>query len=74
MPLYLPVTFLKGKLLSEVLLEANIIDSIGEFKRLVKEGAVTVNEEQKVESFGFSVDQNITVKVGKKRFLKVVLG
>ena len=74
MPLYLPVTFLKGKLLSEVLLEANIIDSIGEFKRLVKEGAVTVNEEQKVESFGFIVDQNITVKVGKKRFLKVVLG
>jgi len=74
LPLYLPVTFLKGKLLSEVLLEANIIDSIGEFKRLVKEGAVTVNEEQKVESFGFIVDQNITVKVGKKRFLKVVLG
>jgi tyrosyl-tRNA synthetase len=55
-------------------LEANIIDSIGEFKRLVKEGAVTVNEEQKVESFGFVVDQNLTVKVGKKRFLKVVLG
>jgi len=68
------VKVVKGKLLSEVLLEANIIDSIGEFKRLVKEGAVTVNEEQKVESFGFVVDQNLTVKVGKKRFLKVVLG
>ena len=66
------VKVVKGKLLSEVLLEANIIDSIGEFKRLVKEGAVTVNEEQRVESFGFVVDQNLTVKVGKKRFLKVV--
>ena len=66
------VKVIKGKLLSEVLLEAGTIDSIGEFKRLVKEGAVTINEDQKVESFGMIVDQNLTVKVGKKRFLKIV--
>ncbi len=59
------------KLLSEILLEAGIIDSIGEFKRLVKENAVTINEDQKVESFNFIVEKNITVKVGKKRFLKI---
>lgn len=68
------VKVVSGKLLSEVLLEAGVVESIGEFKRLVKEGAVTINEEQKVESFGMVVDQNLTVKVGKKRFLKIGCG
>lgn len=69
----LTVSVLKGELFSKVLLDNHMIESIGEFKRLVKEGAITINEDQKVESFGMVVDKSMTVKVGKKRFLKIVV-
>ena len=65
------VTF--GELLSKVLLDQKIVDSTGEFKRLVKEGAVMINEEEKVQSFSMPVDRDISVKVGKKRFLKIIV-
>jgi len=60
-----------GELLSKVALENNLVGSIGEFKRLIQEGAVTVNEDQKVESFNMVVENDLVVKIGKKRFLKI---
>lgn len=60
-----------GELLSKISLENNLVGSVGEFKRLVQEGAVTVNEDQKVESFNMVVESDIVVKIGKKRFLKI---
>lgn len=60
-----------GELLSKVLLDNKLVESIGEFKRLVQSGSVTINENQKVESFSIVVDQDIVVKIGKKRFLKI---
>ncbi|MEI8061831.1 MAG: tyrosine--tRNA ligase [bacterium] len=65
------VSVVSGELLSKILFENNLIDSVGEFKRLVKEGAVNINENQKVDSFSITIDQDVTVKVGKKRFLKI---
>lgn len=60
-----------GELLSKVVLDKGLVDSIGEFKRLIKEGAVTLNEDEKLESFTMVIDRNLTVKIGKKRFLKI---
>lgn len=59
-----------GSLLSKELLDNKIIESIGEYKRLVKEGAVSVVGGEKISDFNFVIDSNLTVKVGKRRFAK----
>ncbi len=60
-----------GTLLSKALLDAAVIESIGEFKRLVKEGGVSVVGGEKVSDFNFEVNEEIVVKVGKRRFIKL---
>lgn len=54
---------------SDVLLENKIVESKGELKRLIKEGAVKFND-QKIE-IDHKITESGTFKVGKKRFLKV---
>ena len=60
-----------GELLSKVVLDKGLVESIGEFKRLIKEGAVTLNEDERLESFSMIIDRDLVVKIGKKRFLKI---
>lgn len=62
-----------GELLSKIVLEKGLVESIGEFKRLIMEGAVTLNKDEKLESFSMIVDRDLVVKIGKKRFLKIVV-
>lgn len=60
-----------GTLLSKALLDAGVVESIGEFKRLVKEGGVSIVGGEKVSDFNFEVNEEIVVKVGKRRFIKL---
>lgn len=64
---------LKGTVLSKALLDAKIIESIGEFKRLVKEGAISTTEDKKITDFNETIEEEITLRVGKRRFIKFIL-
>ncbi len=57
----------------DLLRENDLCKSGGEARRLVKQGAVKIDDEQmKDDSFNLKIDGEIIVKCGKRRFLKIV--
>ena len=63
-----------GRLLSEVLVEAKVVDSKGEFRRLVTEGAVSdAVSGEKIKDANYKVEKEIVLRVGKKRFIKILI-
>ena len=65
------VTVKRGELLVDILLKQNVVKSKSELRRLVEEGAVTIWPEQKVTDLNFPITAEVTLKVGKKKFLKL---
>ena len=66
------ITVPKGTNLGKILLDNKFIKSNSEWRRLISENAVSNAETgDKIGSFDFSVGSNITIKVGKRRFLKI---
>ncbi len=64
----------KGSGLGKILLDRKIVKSNTEWRRLVSEGAVSNGEtEEKIAKFDFAVNGDIVVKVGKRRFLKIMI-
>lgn len=64
----------KGQKLMDVLVENNILSSKSDFRRLVSEGAITnLENNQKIEDPNFILESSLKLKVGKKKFIKVVL-
>lgn len=62
----------KGALISEILVKEGILKSKTEFRRLVEEGAVhNLDTGEKIENLHATVEAPITLKVGKRRFLKI---
>ncbi len=57
--------------LSLVLLNEKLVKSIGEFKRLVGEGAISTGDDKKIEDFNYKVEYPMIVKVGKRRFVDI---
>lgn len=66
-----------GKLLSEVLVENTILESKGEFRRLTDEGGVKIISEdlseEKITDFQYKLLGTIILKIGKKKFVKVII-
>lgn len=66
-----------GKLLSEVLVENSILESKTEFRRLTDEGGVKIISkdlsEEKITDFQYKLSETIIIKVGKKKFVKVII-
>ncbi len=60
----------KGVLLGDILVENKIVVSKSEFRRLVKSGAVDVDGKAIVD-IHFSIEKPVTVKIGKRRFVKI---
>jgi len=61
-----------GTKLVDVLLAEKIVESKSEWRRLVEEGAVSNAEtEESIKSVDQTVDKNIILKVGKRRFIKI---
>lgn len=60
-----------GTPLGIILQNEKIVASAGEFKRLVKEGAVNTTEGEEIKDFNYLVSKPIVVKVGKRRFLDI---
>ena len=64
----------KGTGLGKILLDNKIVKSNTEWRTLISEGAVSNAETaEKISSFDFLVNDDITVKVGKRRFLKIII-
>ncbi len=60
-----------GTPLGLILQNEKMVASAGEFKRLVKEGAVNTTEGEEITDFNYVVSKPIIVKVGKRRFLDI---
>ncbi len=60
--------------LSAVLIQAGIVSSKSDFRRLIEEGAVSnVITGEKITGQHYRIEKPITLKVGKKRFVKIVI-
>ncbi len=55
----------------DILVQSKTCASGGEARRMIKQNAVSINGE-KVKDIFAEVDKEVTIKVGKRRFLKVV--
>jgi len=63
-----------GEKLIDVLLNAKIVPSKTEFRRLIKEGAITVIEtSEKIDTPDFVVQKSMNIRVGKRRFVKLIV-
>ena len=59
--------------LPKLLVEANLTKSTSEARRLIKQQAVTLDGEKILDSeFSVQPDQDVLIKVGKRRFVKVL--
>lgn len=61
-----------GELLGDVLLMNQIVASKTEFRRLVQEGAISnADTEERITDPTFVMQESLTVRVGKRRFLQI---
>jgi len=64
-----------GELLSEVLVKNKILASKGEWHRLVEGGgAHDLEKNSTITDQNIKITENLTLKIGKKRFVKVLAG
>ena len=70
----LEVTTSAGNLLSEVILKNNLVESKSEWRRLVEQGSVTnMESKEKVSDPNYKIEKTATYKIGKKRFVKIIV-
>ncbi|MBU0998813.1 tyrosine--tRNA ligase [Patescibacteria group bacterium] len=63
-----------GELLSEVLVKNKILSSKSEWRRLVLEKAVhDLIKKENISDVNLKISKNLTLKIGKKRFVKVLI-
>jgi tyrosyl-tRNA synthetase len=66
------VKAVKGEKILDILVQHAVIESKTEGRRLIEDGAVKNAEtDKKVESVDAMLEENIVLKVGKRRFLKI---
>ena len=69
----LAVTVGKKTELGKILLDEKVVSSKSEFRRLVDEGAIRENGETKISDPAFVVVKTSTFKIGKHRFIKIII-
>lgn len=63
-----------GELLSEILVKNKILSSKGEWRRLIKGNAIhDLLKDKNITDSNFKVSENLTLKIGKKRFVKIII-
>ncbi|MCX6751273.1 MAG: tyrosine--tRNA ligase [Candidatus Nomurabacteria bacterium] len=61
------------KTLMDILVEAKILSSKGDFRRLIEEGAVTdLSTDKKLTDANFIPESGMKFKIGKKTFIKII--
>ena len=64
----------KGETLMTALVKNKVLSSNGEFRRLVEEGAVTnLENNEKITDTNFVPKDGLKLRVGKKRFIKILV-
>ncbi len=63
----------KGTLLADALLEGKLVESKTDFRRLLTDGAIRKNGEEKLDDPFKVIDEPITLKIGKHRFVSIVI-
>ena len=63
---------LDGATLVEVLIKAGVVPSKTEWRRLVTDGAVRTEKDEKITDPAFVPTSGIILKIGKRRFVKIV--
>ncbi len=62
-----------GELLVDVLLRNKILTSKGEWRRLVEQNAIhDLSKNENIKDVNLKVSENLTLKIGKKRFIKIL--
>lgn len=62
------------ELVSDVLVKNKILSSKGEWRRLVEgRGMHDLDKNENITDFNFKISKNLTLKIGKKRFLKILI-
>jgi tyrosyl-tRNA synthetase len=67
------IKVLKDEKMADVLLKAGTVESKGEWRRLVLQGGVSNAETDEKITSPDEVVKNITLKVGKRRFVRLIL-
>ena len=63
-----------GELLSEVLVRNKILVSKGEWRRLIAGNAIhDLDKQENLTDENIKISENLTLKIGKKRFIKVLV-
>ena len=63
----------KGEILADVLLSAGLVSSKSDFRRLATEGAIKdIETNEKITDVHATVQKNLVLKIGKKKFAKVI--
>src|SRR3989338_7825787 len=67
------IKYNKGELLSEVLVKNKVLSSKSQWRRLVLENAVhDLEKNEKITDVNLKVSENLTLKIGKKIFVKII--
>jgi tyrosyl-tRNA synthetase len=64
------VTVGSGSELKDALMENGLVSSNSDFRRLMDEGAISIND-TKIEDYKYKITEEAVVKVGKRRFIKI---
>ena len=63
----------ESETLMDILVKEKIVSSNGDFRRLVEEGAITnLKDDKKVTDTKFKPQKDMSFRIGKKRFVKIV--
>ncbi|MBI3632345.1 MAG: tyrosine--tRNA ligase [Candidatus Vogelbacteria bacterium] len=66
------VFVISGSLLKDILLKYKLVSSNSDFRRLVDERAISVND-NKIEDYKMAIKSDAVVRVGKRRFIKLMI-
>ncbi|MFA6404834.1 MAG: tyrosine--tRNA ligase [Candidatus Paceibacterota bacterium] len=69
----LEIVLKDGDVLSDVLVKAGIVPSKTEWRRLVTDGAVRKEDDSKVDDINYLPKETTILKIGKRRFVKVIV-
>ncbi len=64
------------KLLSDILVEHDFVESKGDFRRLVEEGAIKIisaESEEKISDLKYVISETSIFKIGKRKFVKIIV-
>lgn len=68
------VVAVAGEKLLDVLMREKIVPSKTEFRRLIKEGAISeIETSEKIDNPDFAISKSVNIRVGKRRFVKIVV-